>query len=349
VISLDLEKMKQMQAQLYTSAAHAVFGDLGTEALKSLISGITQIHARLDPGLRSEPLALFVDATLQPSVVAGAVTHVNVLSNLTDELARASLGRLRGNGSLDITPLDRTKLMALSGTAVVYLLDAGSEKFIIGGKVYEVHNPLPGYPSVFCKPTFSSLQAALNDYRVRHAANATCYILQDAWYDDKRWWFKAKPESTMRRSLTQYLRGVLRDASVKPEQNVDESHPVDIHVQFTSTAQHAIIEIKWLGQSVNTATGDEATSYTNARALAGAKQLADYIDKTVQSSPHYGARGYLVVFDGRRSGLTIGMQTLESAKALGYKEVDIAYSPDYAATRNDFDPPMRMYLHPVLS
>lgn len=349
MISLDLEKMKQLQAQLYTSAAYAVFGALGTDALKSLISGITQIHARLDPGLRSAPLALFVDATLQQSVVAGVVTHVNVLSNLTNELTGASLGRLRGDGSLDITPLDSSTLTALSSTAVIYLLDAGSERFIIGGNVYQVHNPLPGYPSVFCKPTFSSLQAALNDYKVRHAANATCYILQDAWYDDKRWWFKAKPESTMRRSLTQYLRGVLRDANVKPEQNVDESHPVDIHVQFTSTAQHAIIEIKWLGRSVNMVTGEEATTYTQARALEGAQQLADYIDKTVQSSPHYGARGYLVVFDGRRNGLTIGMKTLDKVKAQGYKGADIVYSPDYAATRDDFEPPMRMYLEPVLS
>jgi hypothetical protein len=348
VTSLDLDKMKQIQAQLFTFAAHAMFGDLGTDALRCLMSGITQIHARLDPSLRSKPLALFVDATLQPSVVAGAVTHVNMLSNITDELTAASLGRLCSNGSIEITPLNLATLTALSATSVVYLLDAGSEKFIIGGKPYQVPNPLPGYPSVFCKPTFSNLHSALNDYKVRHAAHTTCYLLQDAWHDDKRWWFKAKPESTMRRSLTQYLRGVLRDANVKPEQNVDESHPVDIHVQFTSTAQHAIIEIKWLGRSVNTETGEEATAYTKSRAIDGAKQLADYIDKTVQSSPHYGARGYLVVFDGRRKGLRIGMEALDQADALDYKEKDITYSPDYAVTRSDFHPPIRMYLHPVL-
>jgi hypothetical protein len=153
----------------------------------------------------------------------------------------------------------------------------------------------------------------------------------------------------MRRSLTQYLRGVMRDCNVKPEQNVDESHPVDIHVLFTSTSQHAIIEIKWLGRSIDPATGKAATGFTRGRALAGSQQLADYIDKTVQSSPHYGARGYLVVFDGRRNGLKIGTKTLDKAKALGYQNKEIAYSPDYAATRSDFDPPMRMFLHPVLS
>lgn len=347
--SFDLEKMKHMQAKLYTSAVQAAFGDVGSEALKHLISGIAQIHSLLDPGLRRQPLALFADVGLHPAVVAGAVVQVNVISNLTNELQGAALARVRTNGSLEVTPLDLAALPALSETAVVYLLNAGIEKFIVGGKPYDVPNPMPGYPSVFCKPTFSSLQAALKDYSVRQAAKATCYILQDAWHDDKRWWFKAKPEATMRRSLTQYLRNVLRDANVKPEQNVDESHPVDIHVQFTATSLHAIIEVKWLGRSVNPATGQEATAFAHGRALEGAKQLADYIDKTIQSSPHYGARGYLVVFDGRRHGLKIGMKSLDPAKALAYQNKEICYVPDYAATRTDFDPPMRMYLHPVLS
>lgn len=153
----------------------------------------------------------------------------------------------------------------------------------------------------------------------------------------------------MRRSLTQYLRGVMRDANVKPEQNVDESHPVDIHIQFTSTSQHAIIEIKWLGQSINPITGKKATGYSHGRALEGAKQLADYIDKTIQSSPHYGARGYLVVFDGRRNGLRVGMKSLAATKALGFRDEEISYSTDYASIRTDFDPPMRLYLNPLLS
>jgi len=349
LISLDLEKMKHIQAQLYTSAVQVVFGDVGADALKHLISAITQVHARLDPSLRKHPLALFSDVALQPTVVAGAVTRVNVISNLTNELEGAALVRVCSNGSLEVTPLDLATLPALSSTAVVYLLNASSEKFIVGGKMHDVPNPMPGYPSVFCKPTFSSLQAALEDYSVRQAANATCYILQEAWHDDKRWWFKAKPEATMRRSLTQYLRNVLRDANVRPEQNVDESHPVDIHVQFTATSVHAIIEIKWLGRSINPATGEAAKAFSHGRALEGAKQLADYIDKAVQSSPHYGARGYLVVFDGRRNGLKIGMKTLPQAKALEFQRKEITYSPDYSAIRSDFDPPMRMYMHPVLS
>jgi hypothetical protein len=340
--------MRRIYDSLFTSAVHTAFGDSGVDALKHLMSVVTQMHARMDPGLRKHPLAVFADVGVAPSALSGAVTHVSAINSLSSELDGPALVRAWGNGSLDVTALDTAALPALSHTAIVYLLSAGSEYFIVAGKTHSVFNPMPGFPSVFCKPTFSSLQSALEDYSARQASHSTCYILVEAWYDDKRWWFKAKPEATMRRSLTQYLRSVLRDANVKPEQNVDESHPVDIHVQFTSTSLHAIIEIKWLGQSRNTATGAAATSYTHKRALEGAKQLADYIDKTIQSSPHYQARGYLVVFDGRRKGLNVSTTTLEPAKALGFQGEDIVYSPDYAESRKDFARPVRIFLQPLV-
>jgi hypothetical protein len=152
----------------------------------------------------------------------------------------------------------------------------------------------------------------------------------------------------MRRSLTQFLRNVLRSANVQPEQNVDETHPVDIHVSFLMTSQHAIIEIKWLGKSV-AKDGGAGTAYAKGRALEGARQLAEYLDSTHQSSPHFGARGYLVVFDGRRAGLSDAVVDLDAANALHYEHADITYSPDYSASRDDFDPPMRMFLYPNLA
>jgi hypothetical protein len=346
--SFDLDKMRRLHETLYTSAVQTAFGDSGVEPLKHLISVVTQLHARTDPGLRKHPLAVLADVGLVPAALSGPVVHVNAINNLTIELDGPALVRANSNGSLDVCALDTSALSALSSTAIVYFLHAGNESFILAGKPHQVFNPMPGFPSVFCKPTFSSLQAALEDYRVRQASNSTCYILLTAWHDDKRLWFNAKPESTMRRSLTQYLRNVLRDANVKPEQNVDESHPVDIHVQFTSTSQHAIIEIKWLGQSINPSTGLEATGYTKRRALEGAQQLVDYIDKTIQSSPHYEARGYLVVFDGRRKGLKVGAKSLAPAQALGYQSEDVVYCPDYAALRKDFAPPVRIFLQPLL-
>jgi len=52
----------------------------------------------------------------------------------------------------------------------------------------------------------------------------------------------------------------------------------------------------------------------------------------------------LVEFDF--AGLTT---ELEAANALHYENADITYSPDYSANRDDFDPPMRMFLYPKLA
>lgn len=348
MMTIDLNKLRSMHDKLYTSAAQTVFGNAGATALKQLLSSIVQIYARLDPSIRQHPLAIFADAKIKPSVVAGAITHLQSVDNLSHEIDGPSLVRVGGNGSLQIVPLDLGVLEALSSTAVVYLFTPSGEKFLIGGETYDVENVVVGYPSAFCKPTFGTLKAALEDYRVRQAAHSTCYVLEGAWADKKRWWFKNKPEWIMRRSLTQFLRSVLRDATVQPEQNVDETHPVDIHVSFLMTTQHAIIEIKWLGQSVKV-DGTPGTGYSENRARDGAKQLAKYLDATHQSSPHHGARGYLVLFDGRRDGLKEGMTELDKDKALHYEHAHIAYNPDHSAIRSDFEPPVRMFLYPQLA
>lgn len=347
MITVDVEKLKAVKAKLYTSVVQEVFGDMGAAALKELLTRIVQIYARLDPSTRTHPLAVFADATLTPSTVAGPRTSVASVDNLTNELDGPSLVRVTSSGAVHVMPLDVSVLEQLSITAVVYLFNTAGEKFIVGGRVYDVENVVVGYPSVFCKPTFGTLRAALDDYRVRSAARSTCYELEKAWADDKYLRFKNKPEAIMRRSLTQFLRNVLRDANVQPEQNVDETHPVDIHVSFLMTTQHAIIEIKWLGESVRT-DGSPGTAYSKSRALEGARQLVEYLNATHQSSPHHGARGYLVVFDGRRRGLADGATELDSANALHYERLDIDYSPDYSDSRTDFDPPMRMFLYPKL-
>lgn len=348
MLTIDIDKLKTMNAKLYTSAAQETFGNQGSVALKRLLSSIVQIYARLDPSIRKHPLAIFTDATLVPSVLTGVITHLTSIDNLTHEIDGPCLVRVTGNSGLEIAHLDVSALAELSAAAVVYLFNLNGEKFLIGGKIFDVENVVVGYPSAFCKPTFGTLKAALEDYRVRSAAQSTCYELQTVWHDEKRWWFKNKPEVTMRRSLTQFLRNVLRDANVQPEQNVDETHPVDIHVSFLTTAQHAIIEIKWLGKSMKD-DGTEGTGYTKSRALDGAQQLAEYLDSIHQSSPHYGARGYLVIFDGRRSGLEQGMVALHPDKALHYEKADIVFTPDHSTNRKDFELPMRMFLYPELA
>jgi hypothetical protein len=254
--------------------------------------------------------------------------------------------RIKSDNSLQIYPLDTSVPVSVSQNSVVYHYSNGVEKFLIRGVEYRLRNPIIGCASVFCKPTFTSLVSALDNYRVKAAANTSCLILETVWNEASRWFFKAKPEHIMRKSLTQYLQNVLNDAEVRPEQNVDETHPVDIHVAFSFTDQRAIIEIKWMGDSVDD-TGKVTTTYRPARALEGAKQLAEYLDASATWGAGVKTRGYLVVFDARRKGLAQGVTSLPGEEALHYRDSEITYQPDYSATRRDFHPPVRMYMFPV--
>lgn len=345
MIGIDLDKLIALNANLYTSATRSAFGDDGLEALQQLIGGIVKIYRRVDPTLRTEELVLFADAGVTPVVLPGSSRRVHSIGNLADELDGACIARVNADNSLDIHTLDASALAALSQSAVVYHHHGKVEKFVVRGTDYRLINPIIGFGSVFCKPTFSSLAAALDSYRVNTAAYSSCEILKDAWNEPTRWFFKQKPERIMRKSIVQYLSNVLSDAEVRPEQNVDESHPVDVKVSFALTDLRAIIEIKWLGDSVDD-TGKMTTGYTQARAVAGAKQLAEYLDSSCEWGPNVKARGYLVVFDARRKGLVQGITTLPPAHALHYKDEDINYSPDYSALRKDFEVPVRMYMYP---
>lgn len=345
---IDVNKLAQIKAKLYTSAARETFGEQGTEALTQLLTGIVQIYSRYDPSIRKgRPLAVCVDATLQPSVLSGKVTAYVTMGNFHRELDEEVVVRIQGNGTLEIRKLENIDLRDLSTTAVVYYFDGIGEKIIIGGQFYALLNPVPGYVSMFCRPTFGSLKDALEHYRASAAAHSSCEILKGVWHDERRWWFKAKPESTMRKSLTNYLRNVMRDANVRPEQNVDESHPVDIHVGFSMTQLHAIIEIKWLGKSM-TPAGKEAKPFWQGRALEGAQQLADYLDKSHEWAPQYETRGYLVVYDGRRNKLSEGVTHLDQSDALGYENGEIEYDETHLQ-RRDFEMPVRMFMYPNLA
>ena len=81
--------------------------------------------------------------------------------------------------------------------------------------------------------------------------------------------------------------------TVKREQIVDATHPVDIKVTWPAINNVALIEVKWLGDSGQ-------TQYRDARANEGAKQLIDYLASSVQEEPDKHFVGYLTVFDGRR-------------------------------------------------
>jgi hypothetical protein len=201
------------------------------------------------------------------------------------------------------------------------------------------------HSTIFAKPTFSSLDHALDIYETKVARKTSCIILNQAWDSEWRTCYGNKPEVAMRQSLYQFLNGYLQDAEVRPEQHVDESHPVDIKVSWLFSIQRVIIEIKWLGDSRE--NGKITTPYRDARAREGARQLADYLDKSETWGANVKTRGYLVVFDGRRRKVKDDTVKLSCVDGLYYRDQEIQYSPDYAETRTDYAKPRRFFMEPI--
>ncbi len=150
----------------------------------------------------------------------------------------------------------------------------------------------------------------------------------------------------MRRSLTHFLKATLRDAETRPEQNVDESHPIDIKVTWGLSNRIALIEIKWLG-TPKYPDGHLGKTYTDSRARDGAQQLSDYLDANRASVPTHVSKGYLVVLDARRANLRPETISLSLSQRLHYRDREIKYNPAFHQLRDDFAPPIRMFAEPV--
>ena len=112
---------------------------------------------------------------------------------------------------------------------------------------------------------------------------------------------------------------------------MDESHPVDIRISFEFTPSVALIEIKWLGKSRNVKGDAVSTNYGPWRAREGAQQLADYLEYYHQSSPSRSPRGYLIVIDGRRRGLSDDSKSIARVDGMYYDHQEITYAPSFSS------------------
>lgn len=353
-MQIDLDAMRQIAENMYVPHVQRHFGSPGVDALRHLVSTLRRIYREIDPSLHSGRLLVVV----RPSDIAGSIqlgtpdATIQPSQAIRHHLDGDRAIEARFNGRLDI----HTALpdgLALSREAIVYIYRDRVEQFFVGGEVFTVPNPSPAaMASIFARPTFSSLDAALTRYATEVVNKTVCFILaheaDGIWHDKNRLFLRAKPEEVMRRSLHQFLRDAFPDAEVRPEQIVDESHPVDIKVTWADTTHRAIIEIKWIGVSVDS-SGKITTRHHNARANDGAKQLREYLDSDGETAAHLRTRGYLVVFDARRRGLAEGQTSVTSENGLYYRDKEIVYKPDFSVSREDFSSPVRMFAEPRLS
>lgn len=343
---LDLGRMKEIAEQLYVPMVVEQHGARAGDVLRELLEFIRKFYERIVPDTRQGRITIFKALEDIPTNdIDSSGLEFLLLDSLT-QLPDANLVVQTFSGGRFIVWRERDVAPdLLAQKAIVYTYRNGVEHFYAGARTAKVINPTVDFASIFAIPTFTSLRLALEKYRSQQARKCSCKILQKAFLDEKWILLREKPESTMRDSLTQFLKNTVRDAEVRPEQIVDESHPVDIKVTWFMSTKLALVEIKWMGASKS--KKGNLTKRSEPRANEGAKQLADYMDANAQQAPVHTARGYLVVIDARRGKVKPNTSSITKADGMMFENSEITFNPDYHRTRDDFEVPVRMFVEPI--
>ena len=351
-----------MVSRAYLPHAEAAFGTAGADAIKVLLNAVKLIYQKCPPERLLGTLTVVVGLNATP--LAPAISPLGLVATHRDydEVGRFLVGVTTGNHSVVEIASDGTfrsmtsstdfDLKSLANHSIVYRFDPSAERILAKGFEDFVPAISPILLSAFAVPTLHSLEDALQYYD-RYIRETKCRLLKNVWVggvDGPRLWLVNKPEAMMRDSLTQALELLLRDVTVKPEQNTDESRPVDIRISWFGSSAVALIEIKWLGRSVRAprkpTPGEHHTDYGSPRAQEGADQLSDYMDREVRHSAAISATGYLVVFDARRSAIKGANDPLSAKDATAFEHDELSFDPDPFASRSDMAPPVRFFLAP---
>lgn len=339
-------KMQQLAEANVELMIVKAFKRHGMETLRRLYAALRELYSYIEAEFISTQLVFVAPLDLHTPHFGKIYDEIQLLARDIDSQIRTNpitimLGS-NGNTSWKIGIDD---LASLSTNSIVYNYKNEQEVVFAKGNYKSLINPSNILVSIFALPSFKVLEKALDRYSrtiVRHSAG---FGFSSVWNDPNRIHFCNKPESKMRDSIYDYLYFTFRDAQIRKEAVVDSSHPVDIMLTWISTTRIALIEIKWVGDAI-TPTG-KTTSYRDARGRSGAKQLEDYLDKNAQQTPMHTSRGYLVVVDGRRKGITNTSTFVSYTDGMHYENLAIDYDTPTSTRRVDFATPIRMFAEPI--
>ncbi len=244
---------------------------------------------------------------------------------------------------------DVVDLLNTDSDFIAYVYDGtnNNEYFSVNGNKINILNSF-SCPSIYALQ-YHYLQEALLDYKNNKVRHTSCELLKQCWFDDKRIYLKNKPEECMQISLKEFLSSRIRGINIVREYNLNASKPVDIRVFWKEANRAALIEIKWMGQSVKE---DETigTSYSNGRANDGMSQIKEYIDLDNSDSPDVITKGYLVVIDCRRRGISSEIKhSINREDGFYYetKELEIDEDKKYWEGYPNIEKPIRMFAEPI--
>lgn len=362
MFSITIENVQRLVESAYLSHAETAFGSAGAGGIKTLLNSVRLIFQRCPPESLGGTLTVLtcLNATpLSPAIGKLGTPHRCVdYAAIGRRLVACSIGshaivEIASDGSFQFLVLaEEIDLKSLAQEALIYRFDGAAERILAKNFEDFIPSVSPMLKSNFSVPTLHSLEEALRYYG-EYALESNCRILKDVWeggVDGPRLVLVNKPEARMRDSLAQALELLLREVTVKPEQNTDETKPVDIRLNWFASGATALIEVKWLGKSMAKSQTQNSkityTEYPASRAQVGAKQLADYMDREVRHSDATAPRGYLVVFDARRNATKGPADYLTASDAMAHSQDVLVLDPDYSKLREDFSELVRFFMNP---
>lgn len=321
-------------------------------ATKKIAVFVKDLYRNIEPTHFNGKIVVFIDFDEERSLLnisEGAEYYdPSILSHTYDTL----IFKLTNNeASLPVVwnNKDVIDLLNTDSDFIAYVYDGTSdnEYFSVNGNEINILNSF-SCPSIYALQ-YHYLQEALLDYKNNKVRHTSCELLKQCWFDDKRIYLKNKPEECMQISLKEFLSSRIRGINVVREYNLNASKPVDIRVFWKEANRAALIEIKWMGQSVKE---DETigTSYSNGRANDGMSQIKEYIDYDNSDSPDIITKGYLVVIDCRRRNISSEIKhSIDREDGLYYenKELDIQDEKKYWETHPNIEKPLRMFAEPI--
>ena len=340
---------KQIAQQMYISMIVRDYGEQAHKRLVELTDSIATIYRYL-PYMMFKKIFIYrsVGGEKQTKVKRSKSKRVNSLESFASMSGESMIIECINETCFDVWVDVSLSISSIRRTSIVYSFNGSTgEETFFGKKESKVLPPILESNSYFAIQTYKDLDYALEEYGYKAARFSTCPILKEVWADPNRIFLIPKPEKYMRDSLISFLNYRLRGTEVRPEQVVDRSHPVDIKVTWSLANHLALIEIKWIGKTLDTkGKRSMKTSYTEKRALFGAKQLKDYLESNKLFVHNKITKGYLTVFDARRARCKTSTKTLSIDDGLKFVNKEIMYDPDYSSFRNDFARPVRFFMQP---
>jgi len=345
----DIAFMKRTAETIFAAVILSDYGEVGLKSLLQITDAASNFYKYipLDEKFKLVFYKSLDNANSLPVLFPSEYCIVTDFSSLASNTSKQFVVEVIDETTIYILVGKSISISSFIANSVVYSFTNGDE--VVFGKATQVTLvKAPGVVSYFATPTFKHLDDALEHYKIFVARRSKCDTMNKAWFDPtNRILLKGgTPEDHFKKSLYSFLSHYVR-GEVKEEQNVDDSKPVDLKISFDFSSHIALIEVKWLGKSINTlGQKNPNQTMTDADAVAGANQLANYLDLHKPSSVSKVTRGYLVVFDARRWQTNTSTTSVSKKNGMYYENHNIIYTPSHHTIRDDFAMPVRFFIEP---